>query len=79
MKNITIIGIVLVVLGAVGLIYGGISYTTSNNTIHMGDVNLQIEEKRQIPISPIASAVALIGGGLLILAGRRPQSSKSAI
>jgi drug/metabolite transporter (DMT)-like permease len=79
MKNITIIGIVLVVLGVVGLIYGGLSYTSSNNTVHMGDVNLQIEEKKRIPISPIAGAVALVGGGILILAGRKPQSSRRAL
>ena len=71
MKNITIIGIILIVLGVVGLIYGGLSYTSSNNTIHMGDVNLQIEEKKRIPISPIAGAVAVAGGAILIMAGRR--------
>lgn len=79
MKNITIIGIVLIVLGMVGLIYGGLSYTSGNNTIHMGDVNLQIEEKRNIPISPIAGTVAVVVGGVLILAGRRPQSGRRAL
>ena len=79
MKNITIIGIILIVLGVVGLIYGGISYTSSSNTVHMGDVNLQIEEKRKVPISPIAGAVAVVGGTVLIMAGRKkPLQSKSA-
>jgi hypothetical protein len=79
MKNVTIIGIVLVVIGVAGLIYGGLSYTSSNNTVHMGEVYLQIEEKKQIPISPIAGSVAVVGGGILILAGRRPQSSWRAL
>jgi drug/metabolite transporter (DMT)-like permease len=79
MKNITIIGIILIVLGVVVLIYGGISYVSSSNTVHMGDVNLKIEEKKNIPISPIAGAVAVVVGGVLILSGRRPRKGGSAL
>lgn len=71
MKLITIIGIVLIVLGLVGIIYGGISYTSNRNTMRMGDVRLEINEKRQVPISPIVGAVAVVGGALLIVSGRR--------
>lgn len=79
MKNITIIGIILILLGVVGLVYGGISYVSSSNTVHMGDVNLQIEEKRNIPISPIGGGVAIMGGFALVMIGRNPQRVKSAL
>ena len=78
MKNITIIGIILIVLGVAGLIYGGLSYTSNSNTVHMGDVNLKIEEKKNIPISPIAGGVAIVGGIALVMIGRKPQHGKSA-
>jgi len=77
MKNITIIGIILIVLGLLGLIYGGLSYTSSSNTVHMGDVHLKVDEKKQIPISPIAGAVAVVSGTVLIMAGRQRKGGSA--
>jgi len=71
MKPMTIIGIILIVLGAIGLIYGGISYTSSRNAINVGDMHVQVDETRQIPLSPIAGAVLLAAGVVLVIAGRR--------
>lgn len=74
MKIMTIIGVVLIVLGAIGLIYGGISYTSSRNAVSMGDMHLQVNETRNIPFSPIAGAAALVVGVILVVFDRRGQS-----
>lgn len=71
MNTMTIIGIILIVLGAVGLIYGGITYTTSKNIVDMGSVHLQVDQNKRIPLSPIAGAAAIAVGVVLILFGRR--------
>ena len=71
MNTLTIIGIILVVLGLVGLIYGGITYTSNKNVIDMGSVHLQVNEQRQIPFSPIAGALAVAAGVIMIIVGRR--------
>jgi len=75
MKILTIIGIILIVLGAVGLIYGGITYTTSKDIIDMGSMHIQVDQKNQILQSPIASVAAIVIGVILIIVERRRKSS----
>ena len=79
MNVMTIVGIMLIVLGVVGLIYGGITYTFSKNVVDMGPMHVQVDEKRQIPLSPIAGAAAVAVGVILILVGRRRHASGSAL
>jgi len=67
----TIIGIVLIALGTIGLIYGGITYTSSRNAISIGDMQVQVDETRHIPLSPIAGAVAVLAGVVMIVFDRR--------
>jgi len=79
MNLMTIIGIILIALGVVGLIYGGITYTSSRNVVDMGSVHLQVDEKKQIPLSPIAGATAVAIGVVLIILGRRRRASGSSL
>ena len=71
MNLITIIGVILVVLGVVGLIYGGITYTSNKNVVDVGSMHVQVDQTRQIPLSPIAGAAAVAVGVILIIVGRR--------
>ncbi len=71
MNITTIIGIILVVLGVVGLIYGGITYTTSRNIVDLGSMHVQVDQNKQVPLSPIAGAAAVAIGVVLIIVGRR--------
>ncbi len=73
MKLITVAGIVLIALGVIGLIYGGISYTSSENVVDVGSMHVQVDQERQIPLSPIAGAVAVGAGVVLIILGRRSR------
>lgn len=79
MNIITIIGIILIVLGVVGLIYGGIDYTTTKNVVDMGPMHVNVDQHKQIPLSPIAGAVAVALGVVLIIFGRGRRASGSAI
>ena len=74
MNTVTILGIILIALGVVGLIYGGITYTSSKHVIDAGSVHLKVDDKETIPLSPIAGAVAVAGGVILVLIGRRPAN-----
>lgn len=71
MNLTTILGIILAVVGLAGLIYGGISYTTSDNVLDVGDLHVKVNQKKSIPISPILGAIALVIGGALIVKGRK--------
>ena len=79
MNTMTMIGIILIVLGVVGLIYGGITYTSNRNVVDMGSMHIQVDQKKQIPLSPIAGAAAVAAGVVLIFFGRRRQSGGSAL
>jgi hypothetical protein len=71
MNLMTIVGIVLAGLGIIGLVYGGITYTTSKSVVDVGSVHLKVDDTDRIPIPPIAGGAALAGGAVLILLGRR--------
>jgi hypothetical protein len=63
------LGIVLIVLGLVGLAWGGISYTTRETVVDIGPIHATRDKTHNIPLPPIAGAVALIGGIVLLVAG----------
>lgn len=71
MNAITIIGIILVVIGAVGLIYGGITYTSGRDVVDMGPMHVEVDQERHIPFSPIAGGIALAAGLVLVIVGKR--------
>jgi uncharacterized membrane protein YidH (DUF202 family) len=71
MKAATLVGILLIVIGIVGFAMGGISFTHEKKDVDLGPVQIQHKEKNTIPISPILSAIALIGGIGLVVVGSR--------
>jgi len=65
-----IIGIVLIVLGALGLAYGGFSYTKETSSAKLGPLELKVQEKESVNV-PIIVSVGAIGVGIfLLVAGR---------
>jgi len=71
MNTITIIGVILIALGAIGLIYGGITYTSSSEVVDLGAVQVQVDQKEKIPLSPIFGGVAAVLGVVLVVVGRQ--------
>jgi len=67
----TLVGIILVVLGLVGVAYGGISYSQRREVARVGPLQVTTREERTIPISPIVGGVAILAGVALIVAVRR--------
>jgi hypothetical protein len=64
-------GMVLIVLGLIGLVWGGFTYTTREKVIDIGPIHASREKTHNVPLPPIAGAVALVGGVVLVLAGRK--------
>jgi drug/metabolite transporter (DMT)-like permease len=60
------LGAILIVLGIVGLAWGGFSYTTREKIIDIGPIQATQEKKHVVPLPPIAGALALIGGVILV-------------
>lgn len=69
MKPAALVGIVLIVLGLVGLAYGGITYTAKQTTVQVGPLQVTTQEKKTIPIPSVAGGVLLAGGIVLLIVG----------
>jgi hypothetical protein len=71
MKPIVLLGIVLIVAGALALAYQGITYTTREKVIDLGPLKASVEKQKTIPLPPILGAVGLAAGIALVLLGNR--------
>lgn len=71
MKSKTLLGITLIVLGAIALAYQGITYTTRHKAVDIGPVQVTTEREKTILIPPIVGGLAVIGGIVLLLASKR--------
>ncbi len=65
------LGIVLIVLGLVSLVWGGFSYTTREKVVDIGPIHATREKTHNIPLAPIGGALALAGGIVLLVVGRK--------
>lgn len=65
------IGVILIVLGLAGLGWGGFSYVTREKVLDVGPIHATRDESHEIPIPPIAGALALVGGIALLAFGRK--------
>jgi len=67
-----IVAIVLIVLGAISLAYGGISYTTREKVLDLGPIEATAERHKTVPLPPIVGGIALAAGiGLLVLGSKK--------
>ena len=69
MKTMT--GVVLILLGLIGILYGGLTFTTKEKVVDLGPIEATRDKKTTLPLPPIAGAVALIGGVVLVATGRK--------
>jgi len=66
-----VIGVVLAVLGATGLIWKKIGYTERETLVDVGSVNITADTRKSWPVPPIVGGIALAGGVALIVVGAR--------
>ena len=71
MKSATLLGIVLIVLGALALAYQGFTYTTREKVVDLGPFKITADKEKSIPLPPILGALALAGGIVLVFVGVR--------
>jgi hypothetical protein len=73
MKPLVIVGILLVVIGAVGLAYGGISYTKEKTVVDIGPIKATADTRETIAMPPLLGGLAIAGGIALIVTGARKK------
>jgi len=65
------LGIILIVIGLIGLAWGGLTYTTREKVVDIGPIHASRDKNHTIPFPPMAGALALIGGVALVVAGKK--------
>ena len=60
------LGAILIVLGIVALVWGGITYTKREKVIDVGPIEASVDERKTIPLPPVAGVVAVIAGVILV-------------
>ena len=63
------IGIILIVAGTLGLLYGGFSYTKDTTAVKIGPIELSVKQKETVNVPLWAGIGAIVIGGLLLLMG----------
>ena len=66
-----IAAIVLIVLGAISLAYGGISYTTREKVMDIGPIEATAERHKTVPLPPVIGGVSVIAGIAMLFAGSK--------
>jgi hypothetical protein len=65
------LGVILIVFGLIGLAWGGFSYKTKEKVVDLGPIEATRTKTHTVPLPPIAGAAALIGGIVLVAAGKK--------
>lgn len=66
MNAVKMLAIVLIVAGALGLLYGGFTYTKDTHQAKLGPIVLSVTEKESVNIPIWAGVGALVAGVFLL-------------
>lgn len=66
-----IVAIVLIILGALGLAYGGFTYTKDSHTADLGALKLTVNETQQVYVPVWVGLGTLLVGVLLLVVPRK--------
>lgn len=69
MRPAAILGVVLIVLGVLGLVLGGFSFTQKEKVLDIGPIEATAEDKETVAIPPLLGALAIVGGVVLVAVG----------
>ncbi len=68
MRPLSLFAIVLIIAGIAGLVVENVSWTEKEKVVDVGPIQVESEEKHNLPIPTIAGVIAVIAGiGLLVI------------
>ena len=71
MNPMKMLGIVLIVAGTLGLVYGGFTYTKETHEAKIGPLTLSVTDKETVNVPIWAGVGAIVIGGLLLVFGSK--------
>ena len=73
MEPTKLIGVALIVLGLLGLVYGGFSFTRETHQASIGPLELSVKEQQSVNVPTWAGGAAIAIGVLLVVVGGRKR------
>ena len=64
------LAVVLIVLGLVGIVWGGFTYTRTEKVVDLGPVEIRKDKKTNVPIPPLIGLAGLSAGVIILARGR---------
>jgi drug/metabolite transporter (DMT)-like permease len=65
------LGIILILAGAVMLIWSGISFTKKEKVVEVGPLQVSVDKRQQLTWPPYLGGVLIVGGIVLVLTDKR--------
>jgi len=65
------LGILLIVAGLIIIVWGAFGFKTREKVVDVGPIHASRDKTHNVPYAPIAGAVVLIGGVVLLITNRR--------
>ena len=66
-----LIGILLIVAGALALAYGGFSYTKDTHQANIGPLHMEVNEKEHVNVPVWVGVIGVVLGASMLVLGRR--------
>jgi hypothetical protein len=70
-KIVAIVGVILIIAGALALFYRGIPYTSRDVVVDVGPITATAVSDKTWPVPPIVGGLAIAGGVVLLVVGTR--------
>jgi len=61
--------LLLIIAGVLALAYGGFTYSKQTTAVNLGPIQLNVTEKKTVPVPVWAGIGAILIGGVLLVAG----------
>jgi uncharacterized membrane protein YidH (DUF202 family) len=74
MKSKSILGIILILIGAAILAYGHFSYQSRETVIEVGPIKATAEKTHNVPVPPILGWVLIGVGAAVLVVPSRPKA-----
>jgi hypothetical protein len=71
MNTVKLVAIILIVAGALGLIYGEFSYARETHDAKLGPLEFQVKEKETVNVPTWAGVGAIAAGVILLLKAKK--------
>jgi TRAP-type C4-dicarboxylate transport system permease small subunit len=70
-SGLKMVAVLLIAAGALGLVYGGITYTKTTHDAKVGPFEVSVKDKETVNVPVWAGVAAIVVGGALLLVPRK--------